>query len=83
MARAWYAVHTIAGHENKVREVLTRRAQVEGLWGLDIFEILIPMEKELGIRSGKRGASAVIPIRPSSERFLAITWPSPLPPVSV
>ncbi len=54
MARAWYAVHTIAGHENKVREVLTRRAQVEGLWGLDIFEILIPMEQELGIRSGKR-----------------------------
>lgn len=54
MARAWYAVHTIAGHENKVREVLTRRAQVEGLWGLDIFEILIPMEKELSTRSGKR-----------------------------
>ncbi len=54
MARAWYAVHTIAGHENKVREVLTRRAQVEGLWGLDIFEILIPMEKELSNRNGKR-----------------------------
>lgn len=54
MARAWYAVHTIAGHENKVREVLTRRAQVEGLWGLDIFEILIPMEQELSSRAGKR-----------------------------
>jgi transcriptional antiterminator NusG len=54
MARAWYAVHTIAGHENKVREVLTRRAQVEGTWGLDIFEILIPMEQELGTRNGKR-----------------------------
>ena len=54
MARAWFAVHTIAGHENKVREVLTRRAQVEGLWGLDIFEILIPMEQELSNRNGKR-----------------------------
>jgi transcriptional antiterminator NusG len=54
MARAWYAVHTIAGHENKVREVLTRRAQVEGTWGLDIFEILIPMEQELSNRGGKR-----------------------------
>jgi transcriptional antiterminator NusG len=54
MARAWYAVHTIAGHENKVREVLTRRAQVEGLWGLDIIEILIPMEQELSNRNGKR-----------------------------
>jgi transcriptional antiterminator NusG len=54
MARAWYAVHTIAGHENKVREVLTRRAQVEGFWGLDIIEILIPMEQELSNRNGKR-----------------------------
>src|SRR5690349_21677930 len=54
MARAWYAVHTIAGHENKVREVLTRRAEVEGSWGLDLFEILIPMEQELSTRSGKR-----------------------------
>jgi transcriptional antiterminator NusG len=54
MARAWYAVHTIAGHENKVREVLTRRAEVEGSWGLDFFEILIPMEQELSTRSGKR-----------------------------
>lgn len=54
MARAWYAVHTIAGHENKVRDVLTRRAQAEGLWNFDIFEILIPMEQELGTRAGKR-----------------------------
>lgn len=54
MARAWFAVHTIAGHENKVREVLTRRAQAEGLWGFDLHEILIPMEQELGTRAGKR-----------------------------
>ena len=54
MARAWYAVHTISGHENKVRELLTRRATVEGAWNLDIFEILIPVEQELSTRSGKR-----------------------------
>lgn len=54
MPKTWYAVHTIAGHENKVRDVLTRRAQVEGLWGLDIFEILIPTERELTTRGGKR-----------------------------
>ncbi len=54
MARAWYAVHTISGHENKVRELLTRRATVEGVWDLDIFEILIPIEQELSTRSGKR-----------------------------
>lgn len=54
MPKSWFAVHTIAGHENKVREVLTRRAQVEGFWGYDIYEILIPTEKELQTRNGKR-----------------------------
>ena len=54
MPKSWYAVHTIAGHENKVRDVLTRRAQVEGLWDYDIYEILIPTEKELHTRNGKR-----------------------------
>lgn len=54
MPKSWYAVHTIAGHENKVRDVLTRRAQVEGFWNLDIYDILIPTEKELTSRNGKR-----------------------------
>jgi transcription termination/antitermination protein NusG len=54
MPKSWYAVHTIAGHENKVKDVLTRRAQVEGLWDLDIYQILIPTEKELQTRNGKR-----------------------------
>lgn len=54
MPKTWYAVHTIAGHENKVKDVLTRRAQVEGLWNLDIFEVLIPTERELTTRAGKR-----------------------------
>jgi transcriptional antiterminator NusG len=54
MPRCWYAVHTIAGHENKVKDVLTRRAQVEGLWQLDFYEILIPTEREMTTRGGKR-----------------------------
>lgn len=54
MPKSWYAVHTIAGHENKVRDVLTRRAQVEGLWQLDIYDILIPTEREFTTRNGKR-----------------------------
>jgi len=54
MPKAWYAVHTIAGHENKVKDVLTRRAQVEGFWDRDIYEILIPTEREMTTRNGKR-----------------------------
>lgn len=54
MARSWYAVHTISGHENKVRDLLTRRAEVEGYWNFDLFDILIPTEQEAANRSGKR-----------------------------
>src|SRR5512138_1597693 len=54
MPKTWYAVHTIAGHENKVRDALTRRAQVDGYWDRDIHEVLIPTEQELTTRGGKR-----------------------------
>lgn len=54
MPKSWFAVHTIAGHENKVRDVLTRRAQVEGYWGVDIYQVLIPTEQELQTRAGRR-----------------------------
>ena len=58
MARAWYAVHTISGHENKVRDLLTRRAELLGHWGTEISEILIPTEQEMATRNGKRIAVA-------------------------
>lgn len=54
MARAWYAVHTISGHENKVSSLLQRRAEIENLWMEDIFEILIPTENQMSTRNGKR-----------------------------
>lgn len=54
MPKAWFAVHTIAGHENKVKDVLTRRAQVQGIWDLDIYQVLIPTEREMQTRNGKR-----------------------------
>ncbi len=53
MAKSWYAVHTIAGHEQKVRDVLTRRAMNAGLWDSELHEILIPTEQELRTRGGK------------------------------
>lgn len=54
MAKAWYAVHTLSGHENKVRELLRRRAEMLSLWNYDLYEILIPTEQELTTRGGKR-----------------------------
>lgn len=54
MQRAWYAVHTFAGHENKVMNIITRRAQIEGLWDFKIFQIIIPTEQEMRTRQGKK-----------------------------
>ena len=54
MARAWNAVHTISGHENKVRELLIKRAEIAGHWPGEISEILIPTEQEMATRNGKR-----------------------------
>ncbi len=54
MYRAWYAVHTFAGHENKVKRIIERRAQIQGLWDAKLFQILIPTEQEMRQRGGKK-----------------------------
>jgi transcriptional antiterminator NusG len=54
MPISWYALHTIAGHENKVERYLRKMAITRGLWDRDIFEILIPTEQTVGTRAGKR-----------------------------
>ncbi len=53
MEKHWYAVHTLSGHENKVRVNILRRAKSLGLQD-KIFRILIPTEEELRVRGGKR-----------------------------
>jgi transcriptional antiterminator NusG len=54
MKKRWYAVNAISGHENKVRESIINRAKLEGLWEQEIFQILIPTQRELTTRAGKR-----------------------------
>jgi len=53
MDRNWYAVHTYAGHENKVKTTIERRAESMNLKD-KIFRILIPTEQELRTRAGKK-----------------------------
>jgi transcriptional antiterminator NusG len=53
MERNWYAVHTYAGHENKVKTTIERRAESMNLKD-KIFRILIPTEQELRTRAGKK-----------------------------
>jgi transcription termination/antitermination protein NusG len=51
--RNWYAIHTYSGYEEKVAESIRQRAD-----SLDmkdkIFEVLVPKEKMIEIKNGKR-----------------------------
>ncbi|MBI3909314.1 MAG: transcription termination/antitermination factor NusG [Armatimonadetes bacterium] len=53
MTKAWYAVHTYSGHENKVKTNIERRAESLGLRD-KISRILVPVEEEQRNRNGRR-----------------------------
>ncbi len=52
-SRAWYAIHTYSGYEEKVSESIQQR--VESVDMADkIFGVLVPKEKQIEIKNGKR-----------------------------
>ncbi len=51
--RAWYAIHTYAGYENAVERNLRQRIESLGVQHL-IFDVLVPVEKAVKIKNGKR-----------------------------
>ena len=51
--RAWYAIHTYAGYENAVERNLRQRIESLGVQDL-IFDVLVPVEKKVKIKGGKR-----------------------------
>ena len=52
-SKQWYAIHTYSGYEEKVAESIRQRAQ-----SLDmndkIFQVLVPKEKMIEVKNGKR-----------------------------
>lgn len=51
--RRWYAIHTYSGYEEKVCEALMQRIQTMDM-NDKIFNILVPKEKSIKIKNGKR-----------------------------
>ena len=49
----WYVVHTSSGHEVRVMETLRQRIETMNLVGR-IFEMLVPTQDRVIIRSGKK-----------------------------
>lgn len=51
--RNWYAIHTYSGYENAVSRNLKQRIESLGMED-KIFNVLVPMEKQVKIKAGKR-----------------------------
>lgn len=51
--RRWYTIHTYSGYEENVAHNLKQRIESMGM-GDKIFNILIPTEKKIKIKNGKR-----------------------------
>lgn len=51
--RRWYAIHTYSGYEENVLDNLKLRIETMDMEG-KIFDILVPKEKKIKIKNGKR-----------------------------
>ncbi len=51
--RGWYVIHTYAGYEDQVADSLRQRAESFGMQD-KIFSIIVPKEKQIEIKNGKR-----------------------------
>lgn len=51
--RQWYAIHTYSGYEEKVADNIRQRINAVDMAD-KIFDVMIPKEKQIEIRNGKR-----------------------------
>ena len=52
-SKQWYAIHTYSGYEEKVAESIRQRADTLDMKD-KIFQVLVPKEKMIEIKNGKR-----------------------------
>ena len=53
MKHQWFVLHTLAGQEQKVRDTINRRIKTDEMEPY-INEVLLPMEKVVEVRGGKK-----------------------------
>lgn len=51
--RTWYAIHTYSGYEEKVADSIRQRINTVDM-GDKIFDVIVPKEKQIEIKNGKR-----------------------------
>jgi len=52
-SRQWYAIHTYSGYEEKVAQSIRQRVNAVDMAD-KIFDVMVPKEKQIEIRNGKR-----------------------------
>ena len=55
--KEWFAVHTYSGFEQKVRDSLLQRAEIQGLMD-KVGDVLIPIENVVEMRGGRKVVTA-------------------------
>ena len=55
--KEWFAVHTYSGFEQKVKDSLLQRADIQGLLG-QVGEVIVPIESVVEMRGGKKVVTA-------------------------
>jgi transcriptional antiterminator NusG len=56
MKSQWFVIHTLSGQEQKVKESIEKRLKSEEM-GDFIKEVLVPMEKIVDVRGGKKSVT--------------------------
>ncbi len=51
--RGWYVIHTYTGYEDQVAESMRQRIETMNMTD-KIFEVIVPIEKQIEIKNGKR-----------------------------
>ena len=52
-SKRWYAIHTYSGYEEKVADSIRQRINTVDM-GDKIFDVMVPKEKQIEIKNGKR-----------------------------
>ena len=52
-SRQWYAIHTYSGYEEKVADSIRQRINNVDIAD-KIFDVIVPKEKQIEIKNGKR-----------------------------
>jgi transcriptional antiterminator NusG len=55
-AGRWYVVHTLSGHEQKVKDSIEKRMAAGDCSG--VYEVLVPMEKISEVKQGRKTTSS-------------------------